>query len=111
MIPARRLLTLLLLLTVGGCARGISVESASPSESYSITVENLTGITMVVTYNDGRGDATLGTVAAGATERFIIAAPASSSISVQGTAVSGARRAGPYSVNLARGATHTVRLR
>jgi uncharacterized lipoprotein YajG len=111
MSALRRSASILTILILAGCARGMSVESASPGESYSISVENLTGVTMVVTYTDGRGDATLGTVNAGATERFIISAPSTSTIRVQGAAISGGRRSGPYTVTLAQGATHTVRLR
>ena len=105
----RRCLILLALLPLTGCARSMSVES--PTETFSISVQNLTGITMVVSYNDGRGDAILGTVSADGTERFIIAAPAVQTVTVRGVAASGSRSAGPYSVTLVAGTPQTVRLR
>ena len=107
----RRSLLLLTLLALTGCARGMSVGSSTPADTFSINVQNMTGLTMVVTYDDGRGDAMLGTVNAGATERFIIAAPATQTVSVRGEAVSGSRRSGPYTVTLVAGTAQTVRLR
>jgi uncharacterized lipoprotein YajG len=107
----RRFLLLLTILVTSGCARGMSVGSSTPAETFSISVQNMTGVTMVVSYDDGRGDAVLGTVNASATERFIIAAPATQTITVRGEAVSGTRRSGPYTVTLAGGAPQTVRLR
>jgi hypothetical protein len=105
----RRCLIFLALLAISGCARSMRVES--PAETFSISVQNLTGIAMVVSYNDGRGDAILGTVSADATERFIIAAPAVQTVTVRGVAASGSRSAGPYSVTLVAGTPQTVRLR
>src|SRR5690606_12838738 len=99
------------LLILAGCARGIDVGSSTPAETFSINVHNMTSLTMVVTYDDGRGDALLGTVNAGATERFIIAAPATQTVSVRGEAVSGGRRSGPYTVTLVAGSAQMVRLR
>lgn len=110
-ILRRTLFLLSSLILLSGCTRGISVGSASPEETYSINVQNLTGVTMVVSYDDGRGDAVLGTVNSGATERFIIAAPATRTISVRGDAVTGARRSGPHSVSLIAGTPQVVRLR
>ncbi|HEX6307311.1 MAG TPA: hypothetical protein VFZ69_03925 [Longimicrobiales bacterium] len=106
----RPLLLLLAVLSLSGC-RTMSVGSPAPSETYSISVHNETGVAMIVSYNDGRGDALLGNVRPGATERFVIAAPASHTITVQATAASGGRTAGPYSVTLVAGSTQTVRLR
>lgn len=107
----RRSLPLFAVLLISGCARGMSVGSSTPAETFSINVQNTTGVTMVVTYDDGRGDAILGTVATGATERFIIAAPAAPTITVRGAATSGSRRAGPYTVTLHAGSPQTVVLR
>jgi uncharacterized lipoprotein YajG len=106
-----RFITLAAALLVGGCARGINVGSTPPTATYSITVENQTGVAMVVTYNDGRSDAILGSVAAGASERFIIAGSTATSISVRGAAASGNRTSGPYDVTLAAGSPRTVILR
>ena len=66
---------------------------------------------MVVSYNDGRGEATLGTVAPDRTERYIIASPASTTISVRGVATSGTRSSGPYQLTLTSSATARVTLR
>jgi uncharacterized lipoprotein YajG len=107
----RRCIPLLLLLVLAGCARGMEIGSPSPADTFSIDVENSTGVTMVVTYDDGRGTATLGTVSAGRTERFIIAAPANLSVTVRGEAISRTRRAGPYRVTLVAGTPQIVRLR
>ena len=107
----RRFFLLLSILTISGCTRGMDIGSATPAETFSITVENMTGVTMVVSYNDGRGDAILGTVNASATERFVIAAPATQTVTVRGEAVTGSRRAGPYTVTLIAGTPQPVRLR
>ncbi|HEX6135295.1 MAG TPA: hypothetical protein VFZ24_15100 [Longimicrobiales bacterium] len=106
----RPFLLLLAVLSLFGC-RAMSVGSPAPSETYSISVLNETGIAMIVTYDDGRGDAILGNVRAGSTERFVIAAPASRTITVRGSAASGDRSSGPYTVTLVAGSTQTVRLR
>lgn len=100
----------IVMLAVTGCARAIDVGSADAGTSYSVEIRNETGTAMIVRYNDGRGDALLGSVDAGASERFIIASPASTSISVTGTADTGDRRSGPHSVVLGDGTT-VVRLR
>lgn len=102
---------IILILATSGCSRGMDVGSAAPAETFSISVENMTGVTMVVSYDDGRGDAILGTVNASATERFVIAAPATQTVTVRGEAVTGSRRAGPYTVTLIAGTPQTVRLR
>ena len=107
----RFLLLLPVILTLSGCARGMEVGSSTPAETFSINVQNMSGVTMVVSYDDGRGSAILGTVSAGATERFIIAAPATQTITVIAEAVSGTRRSGPHTVHLVAGAPQTVRLR
>jgi hypothetical protein len=107
----RRCLLLLPFLILSGCARGMTVGSSSPAETYSINVENMTGVTMVVSYDDGRGSAILGTVNAGTTERFIIAAPATQTVTVRAEAVGGGRSSGPHTVTLIAGQPQTVRLR
>ena len=107
----RRSILLFTLVFISGCSRGMAVGSSTPAETFSINVQNTTGVSMVVSYDDGRGAAILGTVDAGATERFIIAAPATLTISVRGEAVSGSRRSGPHTVSLAAGTPRTVILR
>ena len=109
----RRRAALLLILSVAlaGCSRAVAVQSGDPTRSFSIEITNETGTAMVVSYNDGRGDATLGTVAAGRTERYIIASPANNSVAIRGVATSGGRTAGPYTVSLTAGSTARVSLR
>lgn len=99
------------LIALTGCARGITVGSPAPTTTYSVSVQNVTSVDLIVSYNDGSGDALLGTVRTGATERFVIAGSAASSIRVSGVAVSGSRTSGPYTVSLIPGRTQTVILR
>jgi hypothetical protein len=107
----RTILVLAVVLLSAGCARAMSVGSADPTQTYSIAVENRTDVAMIVSYNDGRGDALLGNVAASATERFVIAGSTASTIHVTGAAVTGTRRSGPHTVALTPGQTVTVVLR
>jgi hypothetical protein len=89
-----------------GCARAVEVGSADPRLNYSIDVRNETTVAMIVSYNDGRGDALLGLVEPGRVERFIIASPATTGITVTGVAESGGRTSGPHAVTL--GATRPL---
>jgi len=107
----RRAVPFLIALTTAACARGIEVGSPAPSQTYAVSIINKTDVALIVSYNDGRGDAILGNVAAGATERFIIAAPASTTVTIRGASPSGTRTAGPVSVTLVAGTTQSVRLR
>ena len=105
----RRFAPLVILLVLSSC-RTVSV-SSDPSPTYSINVANETGVAMIVSYNDGRGDAVLGTVPANRTERFIIAAPRNTSVTVRAVSENGSRSAGPYTVSLVAGTAQSVRLR
>jgi hypothetical protein len=97
-------------LLVGGCSRAVQVGSdTNAGTTYRLQVSNETTQSMVVSYNDGRGDAVLGTVAAGRSESFIIASPARTDISVKGAGSS--RSSGPYTVTLSSGTQAMVRLR
>jgi hypothetical protein len=105
-----RFLLLSTILLLGGCSRAVQVGSDSNSGvTYRLQVTNETTQSMVVSYNDGRGDAVLGTVAAGRSESFIIASPSRTDISVKGAGSS--RTAGPYTVTLTAGTQAMVRLR
>jgi hypothetical protein len=57
---------------------------------------------MDVYYNDGSEHA-LGSVAAGRSERFIVASPKTTTVSIGGRAQSGTRTSGPYQVTLGGG--------
>jgi hypothetical protein len=106
----RAALLLLLLVSATGCARAISVGSdAGPL--YRITVHNELAEAMIVSYNDGRGDAILGTVPARGTEHFAVGRPAQPTITVSARNTSGTRSVGPFTVQLAADAAQTVRLR
>jgi hypothetical protein len=111
--PAQRRTALALLalaaITTAGCARGMHVGS-EPTPVASITVENGLGEPMIVSYSDSRGEALLGTVAAGGSERFVIASR-EPSITVRARNAAGNRTAGPYTVQLIAGASTPVRLR
>jgi len=104
-------IALLSVLLFAGCSRAVQVgsESGTGGATYRVQVSNETTQSMVVSYNDGRGDAVLGTVPAGRAESFIIASPARTDISVKGAGSS--RTAGPYAVTLAAGTQTVVRLR
>src|SRR5690606_8006424 len=94
---------------VAGCARAVEVNS-EPGTVYAIEVYNPRSDDMVVSYDDGRGGSrTLGTVRAGARERFVIAAPPQPSIQLSARGVSGST-SGPITVRLTMGQTTQVRL-
>jgi hypothetical protein len=90
--------------------RAVSVAS-DPRPTYSIDVHNETTVALIISYNDGRGDAVLGTVPANATERFIIASPQTTTVTVRGTNESRTRTVGPYTIELVAGTPQPVRLR
>ena len=90
------------------CARAVEVNS-EPSTVYAIEVYNPQSVDMVVSYDDGNGTRTLGTVRAGTRERFVIAAPPAPSIQVSARSSSG-RSVGPLQVGLTLGQTTQVRL-
>lgn len=90
--------------------RPVSVTS-DPRPTYSIDVHNETAVALIVSYNDGRGDAVLGTVPANRTERFIIASPEATTITISGTNEARSRTIGPYTVHLVAGTPQQVRLR
>ena len=93
------LLLPLLMLFAAACSRAVAVGS-NEGAVYSVSVENQTGRTMVVSFEDSNGTGVLGTVRAGATERFIIARAAEPAVRVSGRSDDGARTSGPYSITL-----------
>jgi hypothetical protein len=107
---ALRTLALLSILVLASCSRAVQIgsDSGSPT-SYRVQIRNETNQPMIVSYNDGRGDAILGTVQPNATESYIIASPARTDISIKG--VSTSRTAGPYAITLTSGTQQLVRLR
>ncbi len=65
------------------CSRAVAVES-QPGIAYTVVVQNDAGQPLVVSYEDSRGSALLGTVDAGATQRFVISSPSSASVTIVG---------------------------
>ena len=92
------------------CARPVQIGSG-PGPVYAVEIVNSLGQDMIVSYDAGSGLRTLGTVPAGATERFIITAPDRTSVSIQGRNSGGNRTSGPYTVQLSQDATPRVTLR
>jgi hypothetical protein len=110
---AARLAALLLVsLAAAACARAVIV-GADPATTSAIEVANQSGTTMIVEYSAGAGQprATLGAVAPGTTERFIITLPEGTVLSVFGRSDTGTHTSGPHSVTLVAGATQHVILR
>jgi hypothetical protein len=112
---ARRLLrsaalALVVAAAASGCTRALSVGSdAGPI--YRLTVHNEATEAMIVSYNDGRGDALLGTVPARSTDHFSVGRPATTSVTVHARNVAGTRSAGPFSVLLSTAAAQVVTIR
>jgi hypothetical protein len=106
----RGLALVLGLFLLGGCARAVQVGSP-PGATYPIEVQNTLPVEMIVSYDDGSGTRALGTVLPNRLERFIIAAPRSTTITVDATDVQGTRRSGPHTVSLVAGVAQRVTLR
>jgi hypothetical protein len=92
------------------CARSVQVGSG-PGPVYAIEVRNTMPHDMIVSYDDGSGARTLGTVQASGTERFIIAAPGDLAIRVAARDAGGTQTAGPFPVTLQAAETPVVTLR
>lgn len=105
-----RIAALALLITGAACSRAVQVGSG-PAPTYPIEVRNTLSQDVIVAYDDGGGARTLGTVEAGATERYIIAAPRTMTVSITGRAASGQQTWGPFSVDLQAGSTRSVTIR
>lgn len=71
-------------LLLSGCARPVAVTS-DPGASYAVEVVNRTGVALDVGFHAGGEARSLGTVAAGATERFVVVSPGSSAVTIVGT--------------------------
>jgi hypothetical protein len=109
--PIRRSFVALLLgLAAAGCVRPVEI-SSEPRLSYTVVVTNDLAEPMIVSYTDARGEALLGTVGAGSTQRFDLARTAGPAITVSARNAAGSRNDGPYSVTLTAGTRSSVRLR
>jgi len=107
---SRTLTTLAAAFLLAGCARGMSVQPP-PTPVYAVNIQNTTGQEVVVSYDDGQSVRALGTVLPGRTERFVIAAPASTSVEIIASAATGGTRWGPFRVSLIAGSTVPVTIR
>jgi len=108
----RSAVVLLLFTLQAGCASTRSVQIGSEAGPvYSIDVRNTLSEDMIVSYDDGSGDRTLGTARAGGSGRFIIASPARQTVSIMGRNAAGTRSVGPYQVQLVAGESRAVSLR
>jgi hypothetical protein len=106
----RAAVLLLAITLLGACARAMDVGS-DPRPTYRLAVQNQLAEPMIVSYSDQRGQALLGTVAAGSTEYFTIAGPASLNVSITARNAAGTLNAGPFDVQLVAGEVRTVQLR
>jgi hypothetical protein len=104
------LLVALLGAATAACARGASVQPP-PTPVFAVSVTNSTGVEIVVSYDDGATSRALGTVPAGRTERFVIAAPASTSVEIRSRAASGDTAFSPVRVALVAGSTVSLTVR
>ena len=107
---SRRSAILSALLLIAACARPVQIGSES-GPAFAVEVRNTLGEDMIVSYDDGGGAHILGTVRAGGSERFIIAAPARQSVAITARNNAGTRTVGPYNVQLSAGDTQVVSLR
>jgi hypothetical protein len=92
-----------------GCSRAMTVGSEA-GPLYRITVQNDLDEAMIVSYNDGRGDALLGTVGPRSVDHFTIGRPANLSITVSARNVAGSRTRGPIAIELTPDSARLVRL-
>jgi hypothetical protein len=102
------LLLLVTALAAAACSRAIEVGTSDPGAAYAVSVTNATAVMLDVTYNDG-DDHGLGVVGAGRTERFVVASPRTTDITISGRGQS--RTSGPVRVRLSAGSTARVTLR
>lgn len=100
-LPAVALLAIIL--SFGGCVRGGPVPPPTPV--YAVAITNTTPFEIVVSYDDGAAPRALGTVPPGRTERFVIAAPASTSVDILTRSATGDTTFGPFRVVLIAGST------
>lgn len=105
----RLLLLAALLLPATACARAMAVGS-EPRPVYRIDVINETAEAMIVSYDEGRGSALLGTVPAGRTDSFVIAAR-TTAVVVSARNAAGTRVLDPIPVQLSATTAQQVRLR
>lgn len=98
------------LILATACSRAVSV-GTTPAATYAVNVTNAAGADLTVSYDDGSGPRALGLVPAGRTERFVIAAPRQTTVTITGSTPDGSRTTGPLQVQLQIGSAVSVTLR
>jgi hypothetical protein len=102
---------MMVLVLTAGCASMRSASVGTDAANYSIDATNQMGHSMTVFWSDGGEEKMLGSVAAGRTERFIIAAPRTTSISVMARDANRTHMAGPWQVTLVANSPQRVTIR
>ena len=111
-LPRVALLLAAVLTLAAACSRAVSVGSAGASATtYAINVSNATTVDLAVAWDDGAGSRTLGLVNAGRTERFIIASPRRTLVTITGATPDGSRIISSVTVELRPGTPVDVTLR
>ena len=105
-----RTAALCFLLLAAACTRPVSI-GTDPNPAYAVQVINTLPEDMIVSYDAGSGPATLGTVRANGSERFVITSRAVTTVQITARNTAGTRTAGPYTVQLRSGTAPEVRLR
>lgn len=84
-MPQGAIRFLLPLLILGiACARPVAV-GTDPGAAYAVEIVNRTGVSLDVSFEGAGGTHALGSVAAGAAERFVVVSPGSLDVTIVGT--------------------------
>ena len=104
----KKSLLLVFALTLAGCAsmRGVDVGTDSGT-TYAISVTNHRSASVTISYLDGEATRQLGTVAPHGTERFVIASPKSTTVTIRALTSAGAT-VGTYNIALESGTTKQI---
>ncbi|HWV58999.1 MAG TPA: hypothetical protein VNZ57_16215 [Longimicrobiales bacterium] len=78
-------------IVTGSACRPLTIQT-EPGPVYMVDVRNTFNEPMIVRFDDGSGARLLGTVAAGGTERFVVASPNSPSITILAVSENGGRQ-------------------
>jgi hypothetical protein len=97
-------------LLASACSRAVAV-GTTPAATYAVSVTNAAGADLAVSYDDGSGPRALGLVPAGRTERFVIASPRRTTVTIAGSTPDGSRTATPVEAQLQIGSTVSITLR
>ena len=107
----RKLIVAVLAIVLTGCAsmRGVDVGSESSGNFY-VDVTNSRSASITVSYSAGGDRVQLGTVSAGATQRFALPGGAGSSVTIMAVNSSGTT-VGTYPVSIEPGSTRKITVR